>query len=25
KGIYPDYIAQKILNFHLNKKLNKSA
>ncbi|TKX29487.1 MULTISPECIES: hypothetical protein [Campylobacter] len=25
KGIYPDHIAQKILNFHLNKKLNKSA
>ncbi|EAL5442234.1 hypothetical protein CWD68_00760 [Campylobacter jejuni] len=25
KGIYPDHIVQKILNFHLNKKLNKSA
>ncbi|EAH5377273.1 hypothetical protein MKH09_001112 [Campylobacter jejuni] len=25
KGVYPDYIVQKILNFHLNKKLNKSA
>ncbi|EJA9300130.1 hypothetical protein MUK15_001888 [Campylobacter coli] len=25
KGVYPDYIVQKILNFHLKKKLNKSA
>lgn len=25
KGVYPDYIVQKILNLHLKKKLNKSA
>ncbi|EAC1786459.1 hypothetical protein ACXJDX_001763 [Campylobacter jejuni] len=25
KGIYPDYIAKKIIRFHLGKKLNKSA
>ncbi|EDP3241004.1 hypothetical protein RW308_001799 [Campylobacter jejuni] len=25
KGVYPDYIAKKIIRFHLGKKLNKSA
>lgn len=25
KGVYPEYIARKIFNFKLNKKLNKSA
>ncbi|HEC2791241.1 TPA: hypothetical protein R2M45_001069 [Campylobacter jejuni] len=24
KGVYPDYIVQKIIHFHLNKKLNRS-